>query len=1104
MKSHVTSYFKALVFFGAVIWGAPSVQALPIITQVVETGGDGPPTAQFTGQTFTGPNIGTYTVPLFGVLAKSMADRVHAYTNASGTVLIPSYLNGQEYIMIRNDNRDNASLRLDVTVSSGVRVYLLIDNRLSDGANANPPTFDPTHMQWVLDEGWTPVITGVNRLGSMSVPDEVGIDESVDGSINQWFSVYSKTFPAGTFQLKQADNAGRNMYGVVVAAADPPSTPTNLVAVSGDNRVTLTWAAAAGAASYNIKRQDIPGDPFVTIATTTSTTYVDLTAVNGGTYVYVVSAVNGIGESPDSAQAIGQPQAAPQNVQAAGGAGQIVVSWDALAGAASYNVLRASVSGGPYTPVATGIAGTTYTDMGLAEGTRYYYVVLGAWQGGGLSGQSLEAAGVTLPGAPSLTVTTWATTVNQLRWSLANPVVTQFLIEKSTDGETFTALATVELTNRFHLDTGLTPGSTTFYRIQAANAAGLSPYSAVASNTTPASGWNVNFANSAAPVPPGYVQDIGELFGDRGNGLFYGWSTPGGTNITVDARFRQNTGSPDLRYDTFNHLMKSAGGVPSAGATWEIEIPNGYYFVHLVAGDITAVDSTFQFDIEGVQTDTYVPVAGANFGEFADYVIVRDGRLTVNSGPSAANNKINFIDIYPAIPVPIVIGTNPQPATVLENRSVTLSVVISAGSRPISYQWYKDGVELAGQTASTLSIPLAQLSDDGTYHVVVANYAGTETSATARLTVLPDNVPPVLVSAASYDGLTIGLCFDELLDPAAAADAVNYGVQAAAGASGVLSATLQPDGKSVLLRLDAQQPLSGAFTVSADMQDLKQNSVQGLTANGNFLGFATADLGQGGLDPVLAGSHFSCTNPIVRVTGGGSDIWGTNDHGHFLFRDVSGDFDARVQVQDLRGANAIAKALLMVREGLDAGSRTLHISVNPLPPGRNLIEAGMRTNANGLTGPWSPNNTYSPADIPNAHLRITRIGDVFTAYRSSNGVDWIQFNQVTVTYPPSVLVGLAVTAHDNAQSATATFANFQLAGQCEAVTISNVRHIAGPPSQIEFQFPSAAGCNYELQYKDALTEAQWNTLRTIPGTGGVVTIAEPATQTERFYRIRIP
>jgi hypothetical protein len=219
------------------------------ITAVVETGGDNEATdtitAKWTGSTFPvsvanepvpGAAIGTtYTVGTFGHLAPTFVDRNHRYSNHSvdpaavpPTFQIPAYLVGGEYIMSGNDNRDNATYRLDVTVANPSTVYMLIDNRMSaDTAatdSADPPTFDATHMQWILDQGWLPTSNGLNRLGSPNVPDEVPLDEGADNTINQWYSVYRKDVPAGTFSLFQADNAGQNMYGVVVTAIPEPGS----------------------------------------------------------------------------------------------------------------------------------------------------------------------------------------------------------------------------------------------------------------------------------------------------------------------------------------------------------------------------------------------------------------------------------------------------------------------------------------------------------------------------------------------------------------------------------------------------------------------------------------------------------------------------------------------------------------------------------------------------------------------------------------------------------------------------------------------------------------------------------------------------------------
>lgn len=222
---------------------ASAALALPAwagnIVSVVETGGDNEATdtitAKWSGQTWPvtvanepipGAVIGQdYTAGTFGDLAPAFVDRNHRYMDDSaGGLPLPSYLLGQEYILSGNDNRDNATYRLDVTVAAPSIVYMLIDNRLSDGDNATPPTFDATHMQWILDEGWTPTATGSNRAGNPATPDEVGLDEGADGAVNQWYSVYEKEVAAGTFSLLQADNGGRNMYGAVVTPIPEPAT----------------------------------------------------------------------------------------------------------------------------------------------------------------------------------------------------------------------------------------------------------------------------------------------------------------------------------------------------------------------------------------------------------------------------------------------------------------------------------------------------------------------------------------------------------------------------------------------------------------------------------------------------------------------------------------------------------------------------------------------------------------------------------------------------------------------------------------------------------------------------------------------------------------
>ncbi|HEU5206386.1 MAG TPA: fibronectin type III domain-containing protein [Gaiellaceae bacterium] len=94
----------------------------------------------------------------------------------------------------------------------------------------------------------------------------------------------------------------------------PPAAPQSLTAAAGDNQVSLTWNAPAfdgGSAvtSYNIFRGTSPGaETFLTGSTTTD--YVDASAVNGTTYYYKVSASNANGEGAKSNEASATPIAA--------------------------------------------------------------------------------------------------------------------------------------------------------------------------------------------------------------------------------------------------------------------------------------------------------------------------------------------------------------------------------------------------------------------------------------------------------------------------------------------------------------------------------------------------------------------------------------------------------------------------------------------------------------------------------------------------------------------------------------------------------------------------------------------------------------------------
>jgi len=112
---------------------------------------------------------------------------------------------------------------------------------------------------------------------------------------------------------------------------------------------------------------------------------------------------------------------------------------------------------------------------------------------------------------------------------------------------------------------------------------------------------------------------------------------------TINARERLALNSPDKRYDTLNHLQKSG----NTNATWEIQVPNGTYDVHVVCGDPNVFNSIYRLNVEGVLGVSGTPTSANRWIESDSSlrIVINDGRLTVSNGTGASNNKICFIDI---------------------------------------------------------------------------------------------------------------------------------------------------------------------------------------------------------------------------------------------------------------------------------------------------------------------------------------------------------------------------------------------------------------------------------------------------------------------------
>jgi hypothetical protein len=109
------------------------------------------------------------------------------------------------------------------------------------------------------------------------------------------------------------------------------------------------------------------------------------------------------------------------------------------------------------------------------------------------------------------------------------------------------------------------------------------------------------------------------------------------------------------------------------------------------------------------------------------------------------NELIHYEDTYRTNQLPVPSGITapfivlqPQDQSTPSGGNVAFTV-FRAGTAPTTYQWRFNGTNLAGATASSLSLTAVQVSDAGNYSVVLSNSVGTLTSSNAFLTVAVPN-----------------------------------------------------------------------------------------------------------------------------------------------------------------------------------------------------------------------------------------------------------------------------------------------------------------------------------------------------------------------------
>jgi serine/threonine protein kinase len=162
---------------------------------------------------------------------------------------------------------------------------------------------------------------------------------------------------------------------------------------------------------------------------------------------------------------------------------------------------------------------------------------------------------------------------------------------------------------------------------------------------------------------------------------------------------------------------------------------------------------------------------------------------------------------------------------------------------------------------------------------------------------------------------------------------------------------------------------------------------------------------------------------VITLVAGGANIWEKRDEFIYAHTLLAGDFDFRMQVCSIMPKpDPYSRIGLMAREvPSQSSSRHVMVAVNAM----NSFQVVMRSQV-GAAATSVPQDPLPAAYASNSWVRLQRVGAIFHAYTSSNGVDWLQLYQTTGGDKPfsdPIYFGIAASSHSTNSVATNVVSN---------------------------------------------------------------------------------
>ena len=194
-----------------------------------------------------------------------------------------------------------------------------------------------------------------------------------DSKANAGYTYYYKV--KAISEVKSAANSSLSAAVAITCRCARPVVKTDYWASTG--KPYIKWTAVAGASKYYVYRSTSKDGTYEYIGYTTKTNYTDSKANAGYTYYYKVQAISSVKSKANSALSAAVTitcRCARPSVKITTSNGSPRLTWNAVTGAAKYEVYRATSKNGSYTKMFT-TSNLSYTNTSAKAGTTYYYKV---------------------------------------------------------------------------------------------------------------------------------------------------------------------------------------------------------------------------------------------------------------------------------------------------------------------------------------------------------------------------------------------------------------------------------------------------------------------------------------------------------------------------------------------------------------------------------------------------------------------------------------------------------------------------------------------------------------------------------------------------------